>query len=127
MSSGVYQIKNQVNGKRYIGSSTNLWHRWTQHLNSLRRGQHYNPHLQAAFRKYGEAAFVFQLLEHSSPENLIECEQYYLDMLLPEYNIAPNAGNCLGRPCSLKTREKLSKAHKGKALSEEHRRKLSMA
>ena len=30
--SGVYQIKNKVNKKIYIGSSTNIYQRWKQHI-----------------------------------------------------------------------------------------------
>ncbi len=156
MKSGIYQIENQVNGNRYIGSAINLKCRHTQHFSDLRYQRHYNSHLQAAFLKYGEAAFVFSVLEYTEPPALIEREQHYLNMFAPEYNILPIAGSPLGRSCSLETRAKMSaawtverrqakadrqrgshhteetrrrmsKAHTGKTLSQAARQKLSAA
>ena len=58
MNCGVYQIKNTLNGKAYIGSSKNIKRRLGIHRSMLRRGTHRNPHLQNAWNKYGESAFV---------------------------------------------------------------------
>ena len=124
---GIYQIKNQVNGKCYIGSSVNLHHRRERHLSELRHGKHRNRHLQRAFDKYGEATFVFEILEHTASRNLIEQEQLYLDELKPEYNISPTAGSRLGCHPSLETRRKLSEAGKGRHQTEETKRKISEA
>lgn len=133
-TSGVYQIENQVNGKRYIGSSANIQCRRRQHLSRLRRALHSNPHLQRAFDKYGEDAFIFELLAQVAPVNLIEEEQHFLDTMQPEYNMMPVAGTRLGCHLSLETRRKMSEARKGernpnygKPLSEATRRKLSEA
>ena len=112
---GIYQIRNQTNGNRYIGSGVNLKRRWQQHLAGLRHGHHHNPHLQKAWRKYGELAFVFEPLEHATPETLIEREQYYLNTCQPEYNIALTAGSpMLGRHHTLGACRKISEATKGK-------------
>lgn len=151
MASGIYQITDQVNGKRYIGSAVNLKKRYRDHLSSLRQGQHRNRHLQAAFDKHGESAFAFSVLEHIERSLLIEREQYFFDTLSPEYNIAPTAGNSLGRYHSEETKRKMSEAmrgelshwygkhhykeskrkiseaNRGRQLSTEHRRKLSVA
>ena len=134
MTSGVYQITNQVNGHRYIGSSMNLGGRWPDHLSALRCGHHRNQHLQRAFDKYGEEAFIFEILECVETEGLIEREQYHLDTLNPEYNILPTAGSPLGHYCSLETRRRLSMSlsgerhpNYGKHRSQETRRKLSEA
>lgn len=124
---GIYQITNQMNGKRYIGSTVNLLHRQRQHINSLRRQRHCNPHLQAAFDKYGEEAFAFSTLEEAKSGILIEREQYYLNTLRPEYNIAPTAGSPLGRRHSPETRRKIGDANKGKHVSQETRTKTSKA
>jgi len=126
--SGVYQITNQVNGKHYIGSAVNLKRRHTQHQSALRHGRHKNPHLQAAWHKYGESAFGFTVLEYVEDSALlIPREQHFFDMLNPEYNIAPNAGSNLGRRFSAEIRKKVSEAHKGLHRSEEHCTKLSEA
>lgn len=94
--SGVYQILNTVNGKRYVGSTANLKKRQWSHWVNLRQGIN-SPYLQNAWDKYGEKSFSFKVLEYvSNPKQLIKREQYYFDTLKPEYNISPTAGNCLG-------------------------------
>lgn len=125
--SGIYQIRNRVNGKVYIGSAINLRHRWNKHLSDLRCERHSNAHLQAAFRKYGEGVFEFSVLESVEPRMLIEREQDYFDALHPEYNISPTAGSRLGYRHTKETRMKISRAQRGKQASEETRRKMSEA
>ena len=134
MASGIYQITNQVNGKRYIGSATNIQNRGAVHRWGLCYGRHCNRYLQAAFDKYGESAFIFEVLEYIDPESLIKREQYYVDTLNPEYNLCPVTGSPLGYRHTEETRRKMSKAHKGershlygKHPSEETRRRNSEA
>ena len=98
MRSGIYQITNSVNGKRYIGRSTNLQERWKVHLSRLRHNTHHNYHLQAAFNKHGESAFAFSVLEYvEEVSQLTPREQHFLDTMTPEYNIASVAGSYRGR------------------------------
>lgn len=134
MPSGVYQIKNHLNGRCYVGSTTNLRKRHNQHFNALLRGRHHNTNLQRVFDQYGENVLVFSVLEYVDRADLIEREQHYLDTLLPEYNIWPTAGSAAGRHVSLETRRKLSEANRGKPsgmLGKHHtlaaRRKMSKA
>ena len=140
MKSGIYQITNQINGKRYIGSAVNLRRRWQRHLYRLGRERHRNQRLQRAFDKYEESAFAFTILEYVEDiSQLIPREQHFLDTLKPEYNIAPTAGNSLGLLLSPETRAKMRTAWTperkqaqrdrqcGKALSLEHRQKISTA
>lgn len=61
--SGVYRIVNKTNGKFYIGSAKLFKVRARQHLSSLKSGKHHNKPLQASFTKYGEGAFLFEVLE----------------------------------------------------------------
>lgn len=44
----IYQIKNKINNKIYIGSATYYNKRKGTHISRLRKGSHNNPHLQAA-------------------------------------------------------------------------------
>lgn len=126
MQSGIYQIANQVNGNHYVGSAVNLAKRWQHHLRRLRHGGHKNEHLQRAFAKYGEAAFVFSVLEQiEDSSQLIPREQHYLDTLNPEYNIAPIAGSRLGCRHTKEARRKMSRTRMGRRPSKETRRKLS--
>lgn len=86
--SGVYMIINQQNGKRYIGSSKNIYLRLQCHRAKLRHNNHHNPHLQAAWNKYKEHSFNYTVLEYCEESKMIEREQYYVDTLNPEYNIS---------------------------------------
>ena len=65
------------------------------HLNSLRRGDHKNPHLQHAWNKYGEDNFEFSILEICSKQDTYIAEQKYLDKrdVDNSYNINPNDKN----------------------------------
>ncbi len=101
--------------------------------------------MQNAWRKYGERAFAFSVLEFVEDATLlIAREQFYIDTLKPEYNCAPIAGSCLGAKRTDETkrkvsqvhlrlwsspeyRKKMSDAHKGQILSEEHRAKIGAA
>jgi group I intron endonuclease len=59
----IYKIINTVNGKFYVGSTTNTKERFRVHRNRLRKGRHHAKHLQAAWSKYGEQAFVFHVVQ----------------------------------------------------------------
>jgi len=51
---GIYQIRNLVNGKVYIGSSTNFENRWTRHKYGLNRINHENSRLKNAWNKHSK-------------------------------------------------------------------------
>jgi group I intron endonuclease len=79
-SSGfVYQILNLVNGKFYVGSTINTTARWRTHLRKLRRGNHHCPHLQAAWVKYGEESFSFNVIKTCAVADVNKLEQEFLD------------------------------------------------
>ena len=61
--SGIYLIRNMINGKCYVGSSINIATRWDNHRYHLRTGTHRNIHLQRAWNEYTEAAFEFTVIE----------------------------------------------------------------
>ena len=81
--SGIYQISNIANGKIYIGQASDLYNRWfrnrSAHIPNLRKGTHKNTHLQSAWTKYGEGAFVFEVLLFCKKEDLNYWEQCWLD------------------------------------------------
>jgi len=77
---GVYLIRNEKNGKVYVGSSREIENRWNRHKLRLRRGTHGNEHLSGAWNKYGEDSFSFSILEVvDNPEELFLVEQRYID------------------------------------------------
>lgn len=111
---GVYEIRNTVNGKRYIGSSADVHTRMRKHLCMLRNFSHPNHHLQNAWTKYGENQFDFKALLYCDGDNSRLYEQILLDNLKPEYNIAVNANNpSIGIVFSEERRRRMSETTKG--------------
>lgn len=127
MASGVYEIRNRVSGKRYIGSSKNIGLRWTCHRKRLRRGNHHSRYLQFAWNKYGEGSFTFQILLRCPVEDCVVEEQRFFDALRPEYNMDPIAGSPLGRVMSAETKAKMCRARRGHIVSQKTRDKLRSA
>lgn len=78
--------------------------------NRLKRGS--SP-IYSALLKYGYGSFKLEILEYCEIDVLIEREQYYIDLLKPEYNICRIAGSTLGRVHSISTRKKISNSIKG--------------
>lgn len=126
---GIYQIRNIINNKIYIGSARLKFSlRKTLHFTSLFKNKHYNIHLQRSYNKYGKDKFVFEILEICNVDLCIEREQYYIDLLNPEYNIAKYASSgSKGVKLTEERKKQISKIHKGKKYSEETRLKISKA
>lgn len=123
---GIYRITNEMNGKCYVGSALNPCRRQQGHLSTLKRGDHHNRHLQAAWNLYGGENFTFAVLESvSDPGSLIEREQYYLDLLSPEYNLSPTAGSALGVKHTDETRQRMGEAMKTLYADPEYRQRQS--
>lgn len=116
---GIYKITNTYNNKFYIGSSINIDKRWYRHITDLNCCKHHNKHLQRAWKKYGKNSFTFEIIELCKPEDLLKSEQFYLDLLNPEYNHCKIANSRLGIKASKETLEKMSKSQKGKKQSKE--------
>lgn len=136
MKNGVYQIRNLTDGKRYIGSAAErrgIPQRWSVHQAQLKRQRHHSSYLQNAWEKYGADKFVFEVLLYCDPVDCVMYEQIAIDHYKPEYNILPNAGNCLGRLVTLQTKKRLSNALRGnqnwlgKNHSKATRKKMSQA
>lgn len=108
--SGVYQILCKVTGDRYIGSSGNIQARIREHIYDLRHSIHINYMLMATWVRNGEESFEFSVLEIVSDTSLLfEREQYWLDLLKPELNIATSADrSAYGLKRSQETKDKIS-------------------
>lgn len=114
--SGVYQIKNQVNNKVYIGSSVDIKGRWRTHIHELRAQRHHSAALQRAWNKYGQAAFSFSVIEIVDDADMrLERESYFIVQANSAngrdgYNTVPIAGTCLGYKHTEETKKKMSEA-----------------
>ena len=106
--SGIYGIRNNVNEKRYIGSSVNIAKRFYRHRKDLRQGKHHSRYLQRAWDKYGEGSFTFYVEEFCEPDLCLILEDLYLSFGFPEYNINPFASTSKGRRLSEVTKQRIS-------------------
>jgi len=113
-ATGLYEIVNLTNGKRYIGSGVKCARRFSEHRHRLRGARHHSPPLQSAWIKHGEDAFVFRMFMVCPEDLLLFYEQRALDILKPEYNVNPTAINCSGRVLSAETREKIGAKARGR-------------
>lgn len=89
---GIYQIKNLINGKIFIGSSKNLHGKSNSYKFQLNSGLHINRDLQEDYIKYGEQNFTFEILDTLEPkddpaykydEDLKTLEDLWLEKLQP--------------------------------------------
>jgi group I intron endonuclease len=126
MASGVYEIVNLANGKRYVGSSGKMEQRRTNHFSNLRQNVHKNAPLQQEWNQYGTDSFEFVVVCHCHLKELVGKEQERMDMYDFDslYNLSPKAGSNLGVKCSKQTRERISAATVGRPKSESMRAKM---
>lgn len=90
----LYQIIHLESGFKYIGQTTRPpIKRWREHLYPLRKGNHPNRYLQAAWDKYGEKSFKFEIIkEYSTLEELNSAEIDLIKNGTDLYNLA-DGGN----------------------------------
>lgn len=137
--SGIYRWINKVNGNTYIGSAVNLEKRIRSYFNIKELSRNPRP-IKDALLKYGHKNFTLEILEYCDKTAVIHREQFYLDLLIPEYNILKHAYSVLGYKHTQETirklkekivsqehKELISSIHKGKQVSEETKKKFAAA
>lgn len=92
MTCGIYFITCSVNGRGYVGMSSNIEQRWENHRYMLNRGEHQNLHMLASWNKYGSDSFKFEILEEVLEKNLPTAEIDYIARLCPEFNMDDGGG-----------------------------------
>ena len=113
--SGVYRWVNNINKKSYIGSSINLTKRFYCYFSPgfLRKQLLRNrSFIYSAILKYGYNKFKLEILEYCTKENVLNREQYYIDIIRPEYNICKVAGSRLRLKHTLAAKKAISNAWK---------------
>lgn len=128
---GVYEIRNVLSGRRYIGSSsTGLRRRIDAHKFCLRHNKHGNIRLQRAWNRDGEAAFQFILLAQLEKDEALPAEQRLLDEANASgevlYNFGKVAGAAsLGLKASPEARANMAAAQVRRNLDPEQRKSRS--
>jgi|688.fasta_scaffold116147_3 group I intron endonuclease len=137
---GVYQIKNIVTGKVYIGSSIEIETRWRKHRDLLNKNIHHSPYLQSSWNKHGEESFIFEVIEEIFDEKqLLTLEQKWIDIKSSferefGYNARKQANSPLG--CEWTEERKKEQSFRmsgekhhfyGKSLSKQHKEKISIS
>lgn len=77
--------------------------------------------IHQALLKYGYSGFKLEILEYCDKEKVIQREQYYLDLLQPEYNILKFARSNFNFRHSEETKAKMKELAKNRIYSEEFR------
>ena len=112
---GVYIVHCAADGRCYIGSTTCLRTRYSTHWSKLRRRDHENARLQAAWEQHGPNAVRFGVLEElpgaaddaSEPLRLAR-ENYWLSRISRAslYNVAiPATASLRTTPASKRTKK----------------------
>lgn len=125
----VYKHTNLVNNKIYIGQTSfdNPEKRWGKN------GEKYKTcsYFYAAIQKYGWNNFSHEILENNlNKEEAAIKERFYISLYKSnqsEFGYNLTSGGEKQKELSLQSREKMSKAKKGKPLSEEHKKHIGDA
>ena len=71
---GIYQIRNTVNGKVFLGSAKDLRGIINSNRFQLRNGLHRNKKLQQEFNEIGEEGFAFEIVDYLHPGEDASCD-----------------------------------------------------
>ena len=91
MSCGIYKIENKINHHIYIGQSSKIEERFSNHKWMAKNGKD-DTKLYRAMRKYGIENFSFEVIEECNLNELNEKEIYWItkyDSCNNGYNISP--------------------------------------
>lgn len=80
MIQAIYKLKSKSIDTFYIGSTTNLQRRFSNHIYKLKRGFHENSRLQDHYNKYGKEDLVAEVV--SEFNNEIEMRKEETELIL---------------------------------------------
>lgn len=129
---GIYKWTHKESGKHYIGSSVNLSKRIGDYLNLHYLNKEIVKSESCIYKsilKYGHSNFILDIIEYCehNKDILLNREQYYIDLLKPEYNILQKAGSVLGFKHSKSIIEYRRLVQKGRIHTEETKLKMAMS
>lgn len=116
----------------YVGQSANINGRLAAHRHLLRSGKHSNTHMSAAWKKYGEQAFRFAVLDQCTADVLDDYEEFWIEVLGARwdrggFNQRPVAPSNRGLKKSAEAIEKSASFHRGRKRSAETAEAISRA
>ena len=108
--SGIYLLINLKNGHSYVGSSINLLLRMRSYLNNsyLKSSKNNNMPIVKALIKYGQDEFALLILEYVEVKMLAIRETYWINSILPYYNVLKQGYSTLGYKHTEETKGLLS-------------------
>ena len=109
---GIYKYQNKLNGKIYIGQSTDIERRYQQHLWDAEKRPEQGTGIDLAINKYGINNFTFEIIEQCNPEQLDERERFwieYFNSYTEGYNRTPGGSSLRGEehPRAILTKEQV--------------------
>ncbi len=114
----IYRFTNRVNGKVYIGRSSQNGLREREHINAANRGSRHHAHFYSALRKYGAENFLIEIIHCAKTEaEMLAMETFFIILhqsFKPENGYNRTLGGDGGGSPSADTRRLLSVAAKGK-------------
>ena len=122
--SGIYMIYCVANDGVYIGqTSQSISRRITEHKSDLKYSRHRNIRLQRCWNKYGAESFNFIGLENCDKEILTDREIFYALQVDSDccLNLAAITEHF---PVSQETKDKISRANKGRIMSPDWKKKI---
>jgi|GEM_PF-2831094 group I intron endonuclease len=87
---GVYVIRCEPTGSRYVGYSVHVVKRIREHFYRLEKGVHRNRRLKNAYDEYGKDSFRSEVLLYCDPTNVELYGKQLIGKLHPEFNIVHN-------------------------------------
>lgn len=84
---------NNLNGKKYVGSSVSLKRRLLEYYNVNRLLNEKSMPINVALLKYGYSNFTLTILDICDKDSLMSREKYFFEVYSPEYNILKTPGS----------------------------------
>jgi len=122
---GVYAWENKINKKIYVGSGDPLYLRLSDYYQAWYLKSRNNLYIVRSMNKYTMTNFNLHILEYTDSQNLINCEQKWINFLLPKNNINPIAGSSKGYKHTQENIEKMRNLALGRKHTQEVKDSMS--
>ena len=118
---GIYKLYFENDSRFYIGSTNDLQERLQAHTRAVNKQKHFNIYFQRLCLKLGIENLKFELLIKCPQDYLLKAEQWFVNKLKPELNLAeivgrPPANRKRGYKMSEEVKQNISKAKTGQKI-----------